>query len=130
MDSNQDVDYDLSSFDELYYYPNMCVNRFNEYFCWATHNLLSRPSCKTGSDYWMNQVDDGLVLCVKSQLYQRLKCKEYIGNRFKGKMAFITTNDSLEELFEKISEPAKKYSDYLKKYSLKQECEDFMKKFF
>ena len=51
LDSDQKINYDLSTFDELFYYPNLIVQQFADYQCWCLRNLLTRKARTDTSSY-------------------------------------------------------------------------------
>jgi hypothetical protein len=130
IDSDLEIQYDFSDFDELYYYPNLIMKYFDDYQCWCLRNLLNRTSRTATSTYHLNPVDDPLLKCIKIHLYKKKKCENYIGNKFTGKKTFIDTKDKKDVILQKIKYNADKYEKYLEKYKLEEECRDFINDFF
>lgn len=130
IDSDQTIEYDFSAFDELYYYPNLIVRNFDDYQCWCLRNLLTRGARTSTSTYYLNPKDDSLLACLKSHLYYKKKCEEYIGTRFKGRRTYIDTADNIDAILGKIKYNADRYEQSLKTYQLEDECRGFMKDFF
>ena len=130
LDTDHKIEYDFSSFDELYYYPNLIVKQFDDYQCWCLRNLLTRKARTTSSTYYLNPTDDSLLTCLKSHLFHKKKCEDYIGTRFKGRKTYIDIKDNIDTIFEKIKYNADRYQESLKTYQLETECRGFMKDFF
>jgi hypothetical protein len=107
---------DLKGYTNINFYPNLDVNRFEEYEMWCLNNVLNREMWTFNTLYWLTPVAVGVEKCVKihnnkaSALAKMLKV-----NRCDVKM--------VNNMLEKIKPKAESYKRYVDEIDMNAQIE-------
>jgi energy-coupling factor transporter ATP-binding protein EcfA2 len=116
---------DFSSYEKFDVYPNMNVQKFDEYEAWCLRNVLSRPLHTNDSLYWLNPVSAGVNTCIK---VHRLKSDGV--RRLKVVTAprlFLNESWTMQETLDYIKVKADSYTEYLAASSVQNDVENFLR---
>lgn len=121
--SKNSFGFNFNAYTDINFYPNLIIEKFNEYECWCLKNVLSRPKHSTNSNYWLNPISAGVETCIKvhnlkaNGISQLLNVKRT--NYFNQKM-------SLFEIMEQIKTKSNNYKKLLENKNLDLEINKFI----
>jgi len=114
----------FSNYDTYDVYPNMDIQKFDEYEAWCLRNVLSRPLHTLDTLYWLNPVSAGVNTCIKVH-----KAKTQSIRRFKNiTIPSLNLSESwtMDQTLEFIKTKADAYAEHLKKSSIEKNVDDFV----
>ena len=112
--------FNFNAYNDVNFYPNLDINKFDEYECWCLENVLSRAKDTPTTNYWLNPVAAGVETCIK---VHNAKAKGIANLLAINKTNNFNQKSSLDQILNQIKSKSDNYKNLLKNKKLDLEIE-------